>query len=162
MRIYLMQHGVCLPKEVDPEQGLSPVGREEVETTARAVARMGIGFTDIFASPKKRALQTARLMALVAGYPEEDVLVHEDITARTEPERTLRRLQELATGSSLLVCGHLPNLNLVACRLLTPGPDFKIAIKNAGLICLSMDRLPTNSASLEWQLRPEQLLELAG
>ena len=162
MRVYLMQHGVCLPREVDPEQGLSPVGREEVETTARAVARMGIGFTDIFASPKKRALQTARLMALGVGYPEEDVLVHEDFTALSEPERTLRRLLEFATGPSLLVCGHLPNLNLVACRLLTPGPEFKIVIQNAGLLCLSMDRLPSNSASLEWYLRPEQLLQLAG
>lgn len=161
MRIYFMQHGVCLPKEVDPGQALSPVGREEVETTARAARRMGIAFSDICASPKKRSLQTAALMAQGTGFAEDDVLVHEDFKAMAAPERTLRQLQESGCGDSVLICGHLPNLNRTACMLLSSGPEFTIGITNAGLLCLGLERLPTASAVLEWCLRPEQLHELA-
>lgn len=30
MRIYLVQHGLAIPKEVDPERPLSEQGREDV------------------------------------------------------------------------------------------------------------------------------------
>lgn len=162
MRIYLMQHGVSLPEELDPGQGISPVGREEVELCARAASRMGITFTDIFCSPKKRSRQTAQIMALGCGFPEDDIEISDDCKPMADPDRTLRTLYESGCGASVLLCGHLPHLNRLACRLLTSGPEFELAIENAALLCLSMNRLPTQSARLEWYLRPEHLAELAG
>ncbi|MGE4503879.1 MAG: histidine phosphatase family protein [Desulfovibrionaceae bacterium] len=161
MHIYLMQHGTSLPETIDPEQGVSPVGREEVETSAAAARRMGLEFSDIFCSTKKRARQTAALMALGTGFPEADVAADTDFSPMADPERTLRRIHELRQGGSVLVCGHLPNLNRLACRLLGPGPEFAIAFENAGLLCLSMDGPPRHTARLEWYLRPWQLASLA-
>ncbi len=161
MHIYLMQHGVSLPREVDPNQGISPVGREEVETCAKAVRLMGITFSAIFASPKKRSLQTARIMAEGTGFPEQDVEIHDDIKAMAAPEQTLRCLQQSGYGTSLLICGHLPNLSRVASMLLSPGPECAIVFQNAGLVCISLEQLPSQSAALEWYLRPEHLAEIA-
>lgn len=162
MKIYLMQHGQNFPEAVDPDQGLSPVGREEVETSARAASRMGIAFSDIFASPKKRSQQTARIMARGTDFPEDDVIIHEDFKAMVAPDRTVRNLLGAGCGNSVLICGHLPSLSRIACSLLSSGPEFTIGITNAGLMCISMERLPTSSAKLEWHLRPEHLHELAG
>ncbi len=161
MRIYLMQHGVSLPREVDQDQGVSPVGREEVETCAMAVRLMGITFSVIFASPKKRSLQTARIMAEGTGFPEDNIEIHDDMKAMAAPEKTLQRLQQSGCGTSVLICGHLPNLSRVASVLLTSGPQCSIAFQNAGLMCISLEQLPTRSATLEWYLRPEHLAELA-
>ena len=42
MALYLVQHGRSLPKEFDPEQGLSPAGIAETERTARLAAELGL------------------------------------------------------------------------------------------------------------------------
>ena len=59
MAIYLVQHGKNLPKDVDPEKGLSEEGKKEVERVASAAKRYGLNVASIRHSGKKRALETA-------------------------------------------------------------------------------------------------------
>ena len=60
MLIHLMQHGVCLSKELDATQPLSPVGGEQIEKSATAARVLGLRFELIVASPKVRSLQIGR------------------------------------------------------------------------------------------------------
>jgi len=42
MEIYLMQHSPALPKDKDPDEGLSPEGEERIHTSGKALKKMGI------------------------------------------------------------------------------------------------------------------------
>ena len=63
MSVFLVQHGLSLPKAEDPEKGLSDRGREETLKIAEVAAGYGVKISKIFHSGKKRAEQTARMMA---------------------------------------------------------------------------------------------------
>ena len=39
MEIYLMQHGSALPKEQDPEEGLSPDGKAKIHASGKALKK---------------------------------------------------------------------------------------------------------------------------
>lgn len=161
MELYLMQHGSCLSKEIDPDQPLSPVGREQVLLSAAAVRALGLGFDRIVTSPKTRALQTAQAVAEAVGYPEENILVTEDVKAMAPPERAAALLATLGAGS-VLVAGHLPNLAELASHLMATTEKVRIDVQNAGLMRLDLKTLPTHSAVLRWYLTPMQLQIIAG
>ena len=55
MSVFLVQHGLSLPKTEDPEKGLSEKGREETLKIAQVAAGYGVKISKIFHSGKKRA-----------------------------------------------------------------------------------------------------------
>src|SRR5512139_2014144 len=63
MRLYLVRHGEALPREVDPERGLSNEGRQEAEKVAAFLKGLAIEVEAVWESGKKRATQTAEIMA---------------------------------------------------------------------------------------------------
>ena len=63
MALLLVQHGKSLPKEEDPDRGLSRDGFEETRTMAALAAENNVQAVRIIHSGKKRALQTAEIFA---------------------------------------------------------------------------------------------------
>jgi phosphohistidine phosphatase len=63
MSVFLVQHGLSLPKTEDPEKGLSEKGREETLKIAEVAGGYSVNISKIFHSGKKRAEQTALIMA---------------------------------------------------------------------------------------------------
>jgi len=63
MPLFLVQHGKNLPKEQDPEKGLSEEGKNEVERIAALAVRYGVSVSAIKHSGKKRARETAEIFA---------------------------------------------------------------------------------------------------
>src|SRR5688500_9788627 len=63
MRLYLVQHGEAVPEQVDPQRPLSEAGRRDVQAMARLLAGAGIRPTRIVHSGKRRAQETAELLA---------------------------------------------------------------------------------------------------
>ena len=49
MELYLMQHGLAVPESEDPERPLSAAGTQQIESGAKAMARMGVRI-DVFAA----------------------------------------------------------------------------------------------------------------
>lgn len=160
MLIHLMQHGACLSKELDPNQPLSPVGREQVDKSARAAQILGLRFELIIASPKIRSLQTAEIMAKQTGYPVSRIEVTDAIKAMAPTRKTLDFIKEYEGLDSIFIAGHLPSLGSLASELLTGGPHLDIAIENSGLMQLQWD-ITTSKSILNWYLRPSQLAEIA-
>jgi phosphohistidine phosphatase len=161
MLIHLMQHGACLPKEVTPNQPLSPVGREQVEKSARAAAILGLRFQLVAASSKTRSVQTAEIMAAQTGYPVERIVVTDAVKAMAPAAETLKFINEYEGLDSILIAGHLPSLALLASAILSPGKGVDVRVENGGLMQLSLD--PGNPAgTLNWALTPAQLAVLAG
>ncbi|WP_419787768.1 SixA phosphatase family protein [Pseudodesulfovibrio sp.] len=160
MLIHLMQHGVCLPEELDPRQPLSPVGREAAEKTARAAAMLGLSFELVLASPKVRSRQTAEIMSKATGYPVSRIQETEAVKAMATPQATIDFIREYEGLDSVLITGHLPSLAKVASTLLTGGTGLAIRIENAGL--MQIDLPEKGNGILNWYLNPTQLALMAG
>ncbi len=147
MKLYLVQHGMALPKEVDPDRPLSEVGRGQVETVAHFLNKAGITVPNIYHSGKTRAAQTARILAgrLSAG----NVAVQPGMAPGDDVAAFTRIIEE--NGEALYV-GHLPHLGRLA-SLLTTGDEQSdvVGFVNSGILCLgSCD----GGFRVEWYLIP--------
>ena len=157
MEIYLMQHGQALPKDQDPEEGLSEEGEAEIRLTARAFKVFHVDFDAILSSPKKRSKQTAAIVAEEIGFPTENIQETEKVKAKTPAEETVRALADLSGRKRVLVAGHLPSVAAVASYLLTEGSKANIAFENGGCCCIEVDELPTHSGRLQWLVKASQI-----
>ena len=157
MEIYLMQHGHSLPKDQDPDEGLSADGKAAVRLTARAFKVFHVEFDAILSSPKKRSKQTAALVAEETGFPTEKIIETEKVKAMTPAEETVRALADLSGAKHVLVAGHLPSVAEVASYLLTEGSKATIEFEMGGCCCVEADKLPTHAGRLRWFIKPSQL-----
>ena len=153
MRIYLTQHGLAVPKDVDPERPLSDRGREDVGRLGDFLASVGVRVEQVFHSGKARAEQTAELLAralLPAGRPQGRPGL-----APNDPVEPLASEIESWFADTLLV-GHLPFLGRLASLLLASDADRStLAFQPGSLACLERDR--NGHWALVWMLRPELL-----
>jgi len=157
MEIYLMQHGPSLPKEEDPNEGLSPDGKERIHTSGKALKKMGIDFDAILASTKKRSRQTAAIIAEELGFPPEKIMETDKVKAMSPPEDTVKALAESSVYTKVLIAGHLPSLAEVASFLLTEGSKATVEFERGGCCRIDVEELPTHSGRLRWYVTPEQL-----
>lgn len=151
MRVYLARHGDAVSAEADPERPLSAQGREDVARVA--------GFLSLFERPrplrilhsgKARAAQTASMYAEAWGLPRP----HQEagLAPNDDPSIWKDRLNHEA-GDVMLV-GHLPHLERLACLLLCGRGDAPvIALDAAGLACLERESEP-DRWRVVWQLTP--------
>ncbi len=160
MELYLTQHGTALPKELDPEQGLSPLGKEQVEKCGRA-ARLLVHHPDVLlASPKKRSRQTAEILAQILGYPVKRILVTEAVKAMTSAWDTLhllRSLHEERDARSVLIAGHMPGIGELISLLITSNARAAVHIENGGLARVDILDFTRPAGTLLWHLTPQQL-----
>jgi len=161
MEIYLMQHGSALPKEQDPEEGLSPDGKARIHESGKALKKMGISFNVILSSPKKRSKQTASIIAEEVEFPPDKIIQTEKVKAMTRPEETLAIVAEYSGNQRILIAGHLPSVAEVASLLLTKGPKVTIEFERGGCCRIDIEDLSTHAGHLKWYLTPEQLELLA-
>jgi len=157
MEIYLMQHGSALPKEQDPDEGLSPAGEARIHASGKALKKMGISLDVIFSSSKKRSKQTASIVAKEVGFPPEKIMETEKVKAMTPPEETIKALAEYAGNQRILIAGHLPSVAEIASFLLTEGSKATIEFERGGCCRIDVEDLPTHSGHLRWYLTPDQL-----
>ena len=152
MKLYLMQHALAYPAEKDPERPLSPAGIDQAKAAARGIKRLGLSFDLIVTSPKRRAHQTAALIAEGVRYPHSDILTTEAVLPDQSPKNLLDLLKKETAESHSLVVGHMPFLAKFASTLMQGGD---VLIENAGLTCFDISG--SNAARLEFHLRAEQL-----
>ena len=157
MELYIMQHGPYLPKDQDPDEGLSPEGKQVIQASGRALNKMGVTLDAILASPKKRSRETAAIIAEEVGFPHEGIIESEAVKAMTPAHETVTALSKLSDRRKLLIAGHLPSVAELASFLLTDGSTATIAFERGGCCRIDVETLPTHSGLLKWYLTPEQL-----
>ncbi|MEM2983020.1 MAG: phosphohistidine phosphatase SixA, partial [Candidatus Bathyarchaeia archaeon] len=118
MDIYLMQHGEALPEDVDPERGLSKEGERQARASGKALKMLEVDVNLIVTSTKKRAKQTALIVASELGYPENEIVVSELFDPLSPAERAVDFLKGYQKKEKILVAGHLPSLGEIASFLL--------------------------------------------
>ena len=76
MRVYLVQHAEAVPADLDPEQPLTPAGREMARRVARWLAATGRARqAEILHSTRPRAKQTAEVAGRLLLEPEAGPLL---------------------------------------------------------------------------------------
>jgi len=145
MALYLVQHGKSLPKEQDPERGLSEEGTSEVKQVAATAARQNIPVFHIVQSGKKRARQTAEIFGKALqplhGVSEAGGLAPLDDVKRFAAE--------INCDDNLMAVGHLPFMERLTSYLITGSTDKPvIKFQNSGIVCLDSE-----DASEPWFIR---------
>lgn len=136
MAVYLVQHGMALAKEDDPERGLSMEGIEKVRLIAEVARNYAVKVESILHSGKKRALQTAEIFAQTLE-PQNGCKVQAGIGPLDDVSALAA---ELKIESNTMFVGHLPFMERLVSELVTGTPDFRpFKFQNGGIVCLDKD-----------------------
>jgi len=157
MEIYLMQHGQAFSEDADPERSLTPDGENQIKASARALTKIGVGVDLIASSPKKRARQTAEIVAQELRYPVDDIKVTEKLQPLAPVQEAIAFLKAYEEKKRVLLAGHLPSLGEIASSLLTEGSKVSIHFDMGGVCRIDVDLLQVGSGELKWYLTPDQL-----
>ncbi len=150
MALYLVQHGKSLPKEVDPDRGLSEEGIKEVEIISGIARDHDVVVAGIKHSGKKRAKQTAEIFASVLK-PKLGILQMngldplDDVTVVAE---------NINSEDNVMLVGHLPFMKRLTSYLITGTIDTPVfKFQNGGIVCLDKDT-GLESWTIRWALMP--------
>lgn len=153
MALFLVQHGISAPKDVDPEKGLSEFGREETERIAKVARGYKIPVQKIVHSGKKRAEQTAAVFhqALALETPMETI-------SGINPLDDVRPFASTVDPrGNWMVVGHLPFMERLVSFLITGSEDNLVyRFQNSGIVCLDVTDEDNSEPDwfIKWTLNP--------
>ncbi len=150
MALYLVQHGKSLPKEQDPEQGLSAEGAADVQRIAGVAGQYGVRVGLIQHSGRKRAKETADILE-AALHPEKGVQMRSGIDPLDE---VASLANDLNNADDLMLVGHLPFMERLTSYLITGSVERLVfKFQNGGILCLDQDP-DRNCWFIKWGLMP--------
>ena len=152
MKLYLMRHGEALSPQMDPERGLSKNGKLSVQLVATHLKKSDISFSQVFHSKKKRARETAEIMAQTLS-PNTEIALRNNISPEDDPNIIY---SEISTwNEDTLIASHLPFVpNLIT--LLTGKDAYltKITFETATLVCLEKEQ---GNWKISWSTAPSEI-----
>jgi len=135
MKLYLVRHGAAAPAEENPEQPLSEKGRQDIQRLAVFMVRSGVQVVRVIHSGKKRAQDTAVLLADVVG-PGKVVEEAESGLGPNESTDLLATAAEALIEDTMVV-GHQPFMGRMVARLLAGAEDaIGVAFEPGTVVCL--------------------------
>jgi phosphohistidine phosphatase len=150
MALYLVQHGQSLPKDVDPDQGLSEKGVAETERIAEVAKNYHINVGKILHSVKTRARKTAGILASALN-PAESL---KEVEGLKPMDDVAAFAASLNPDTNTLLVGHLPFMERMTAYLVTGSIDKPVLkFQNSGSVCLDKDP-ETGSWVIVWTLMP--------
>lgn len=150
MSLFLVQHGKSLPKDVDPEKGLSEEGITEVRRIAEVAKSYNVYVLRINHSGKTRARQTAEIFA--SALKPKDGMQEKSGLNPLDDVTTLAKT--INHQDNLMLVGHLPFMERLTSHLIigsSEKPVFKF--QNGGIVCLDIEP-DTQSWVIKWALMP--------
>ncbi len=162
MEIYLIRHGIAVPREApeaidDAGRHLTPEGIRKVRRGAKALRRLKIVIDEVWSSPLLRARQTADLIAAEFG-----------ITSRVREIDALRpgaafpalvdELRMHADSAGLALVGHEPFLSEFTSMVTTGTKSMAIDFRKGGVACIEIsDYADPIRGRLCWLIPPRLL-----
>jgi len=154
MKLYLVQHAEAASKDVDPQRPLSDQGRRDIQKVAAFIKPLNLSVDYLWHSTKKRAIQTAEILA-------EVVKINEAKIARDglAPNDDVTQLKDelVSAQNDIMIVSHLPFVSKLTSLLLTGAESAStVAFKQGGIVCLSSSE--PNHWQIEWMVIPELLI----
>ena len=136
MALYLIQHGKSLPKDQDPDQGLSEEGTAETERMANLAKDHGVTVSQIRHSAKTRARQTAEIFARTLN-PKQGV---QEVSGIKPLDDVAEYAAKINLDENVMLVGHLPFMERITSYLITGSIDQTVfKFQNSGIVCLDKD-----------------------
>jgi phosphohistidine phosphatase len=152
-QLWLLRHGEAVPHESKPdaERELTARGERQSIAAGEGLARLGLEFEACYASPKVRALDTARLACRALNIEAE---VAEVLSNGFGADDARELLLPHGPDARVLVVGHEPSFSQVVHDLTGGRVDFK----KGGVAAV---RMVPGGGELLVLLRPRELEALA-
>jgi len=150
MALYLIQHGKSLPKDQDPDQGLSADGIAETERIADLAKDYGVSVSQIRHSVKTRARQTAEIFANALN-PGSGI---QEISGIKPMDDVAGFAAGIDAVEDIMLVGHLPFMERLTAFLITGSIDRPVfKFQNSGIVRLDKDPA-TQAWVILWSLMP--------
>jgi phosphohistidine phosphatase len=156
-QLWLLRHADAEPHGTrsDAERQLTERGKRQAHVAGLALARIGVAFGAILASPKARARETAELaLAQMSDSQRELLELNALLAGGVQAREALELLDGMGYPGPLLLVGHEPDLSGMVGEL-TGG---RVDLKKGGLAVV---RLGAGGAELVLLLRPAELALIA-
>ena len=152
MKLYLVQHAKAASKDIDPDRSLTEEGLRDIQKVAAFIKSLNLSVDYLWNSGKKRAQQTAELLA-------EVITINREQTARDglAPNDDVKEIEHqiMSAKQDIMIVGHLPFLSKLASLLLTGNySSDSVVFRNAGIVCLNYT---DNQWQVSWIIIPEIL-----
>lgn len=127
--LYFLRHGIAEdggPDLPDAERQLTGEGRDKMQIAARVIAALGIDPVRIYSSPRKRALQTAEIVAAALG---KDVTIDTAVDFSFDVMAAHDLRAGLPDKSDIMYVGHNPSMSEVVSQM----TGAAVSMKKGGL-----------------------------
>jgi phosphohistidine phosphatase len=156
VKLYLVQHGEARSKAEDPQRPLTERGREDVARVAAFAATAGLWVGQIRHSGKRRAEETASILAEHLS-PTEGVVVISELAPRDDVRPMAEALRPPfippSGGEPVMLVGHLPFLDRLASLLVTGDAERSIVrFQMGGIVCLVREE---KNWTVGWMVTPD-------
>ncbi|NOT94701.1 MAG: phosphohistidine phosphatase [Nitrospira sp.] len=161
MDCLFVRHGLAVEREEwdgkDVDRPLTEEGTRRVRQVAAGLRRLAVRPTVIYASPARRAVETAQLLHDILARPSL-MEFRDELLPEASPTDLLRLLKRCSSESCVICVGHEPQLGMAASLFLSGRSSESFPLKKAGacLIELSIPVKP-GQGLLRWWLTPGQL-----
>ena len=151
MRLYLVQHGEAVSKDVDPRRPLTDEGRSEIERLASFLGRSGVRVERVVHSGKHRAEQTAKLLANQLA-PAVNIQAMQNLSPNDPIDPLHEELQNWATDT--VVVGHLPYMGKLVANLVAGDEQSNLVEFQPGsIVCL--EKKHGQDWMIVWMIPPQ-------
>ena len=152
MKLYFLRHGIA--QDISETEGndfaraLTPKGIDRLETSAKAMANLGLKPAHIFSSPLVRAKQTAEIVGKAIGVP---VTVETKVGPGFNAQIVAELITDLSSADDVMFVGHEPSMSEIV-SVLTGGSS--VVMKKGGLARLDTVRMAPLRCALVWLIAP--------
>ncbi len=151
MRLYIVQHGDSVPKNIDPDRPLSDRGRADIQRLTEWLSNHNVQIMQILHSGKTRAKETAEILRPLLK-SRDQIYERQGLSPNDSPEAFLYQLGD--PKKDTLIAGHMPFVARIVSQALTGAPDRQLVEFVPGSVA-GLER----SGSASWRLflfaRPE-------
>lgn len=155
--VFILRHGEAGNRmtgvEEDSVRPLTPSGRIEIQKIVKSLKTVGLQTDRIYASPLRRARETADIAARILKIPilEE----WDELKPDGSKEALYRKLARLEQNSRPILVGHEPHLSSMIGEIIGT-KDARIVLKKGGLAKVRITSFtPRISGELRWLLTPK-------
>ena len=148
MRLYFLRHAeASYEAPSDHERPLTDRGRDRTKTAARVLAKLDIKPAHIYASPRVRAADTARI---VGEALKIEVELREEVNFDFDVAAVKKLVQGLSERDEIMFVGHNPTMSEVV-RALTGA---SVSLKKGGLARVDVLSPDSLQGELVWLIAP--------
>lgn len=150
MRLYVIQHGKPVSKEIDPDRPLSDQGVNDVRRMAEFLKKRGIYVEEVLHSGKTRARQTAETMTNGIN-PDAALSEKGGLAPLDDPGSIADYVKD--RERDLMIVGHLPHLSKLVSLLVSAHESVPVVtFQQGGVVCL--EKGEEGNWSVIWMLIP--------